>query len=331
MASFSVYGYDNEMLASFDTYGIEEEKEPEEKEPEKKEESSTFTPSFPLLRLPYELRNQIYSYLMPRTFEKPFSGIVWRRATAPIWATSPKVYNECIRMLYSNCIFVIDVKFDSIRFQYQWLLDRSSQDALGPLVPKSVCKFPDKIPSRNRDSMRKFHIRVHVVDSYEGMIKYNYSNPVVLAMGVRGQVQKLCNVLVDLPEIRELQIEHHGCDLPSHDLIALMLGPFQALKNTKQVTVGGGQFANDEYALQLQKQLTNAYTRNSILSLPEEIRAHIYRHVLPYSTSFRNGDIKEVTWHPGDATIMRTNRSVYEETRHLLYGLSEFEFTWMLS
>ncbi len=67
-----------------------------------------------------------------------------------------------------------------------------------------------------------------------------------------------------------------------------------------------------------------------ILSLPPEIRAEIYRHLLPYSTCSETNGIREVVWHSGDAAIMRTCRLIYEETYHFLYGLCEFEFTWIL-
>lgn len=44
------------------------------------------------------------------------------------------------------------------------------------------------------------------VDSYTGMIMYNCSNTEALYMKLRQQMQKLCDFLQALPEIRNLEV-----------------------------------------------------------------------------------------------------------------------------
>lgn len=140
-----------------------------------------------------------------------------------------------------------------------------------------------------------------------GMVKYNYENTTGLAIGVSMQVQKLCDVLQELPEIRELQITYSGQSHESAGLMPYIMEPFRVLKNTKAVTFVGFDSFEPRYSNQLLDHLSNAYTRNSILSLPSEIRAEIYRiraeiypSVLPYSIHSEFNGIREVMWDPGD-------------------------------
>lgn len=317
MNSISVYGYHPDMLATFDaslsTKDVLKDKE-NVRDPHRWNDQPT---GCPLLGLPYELRAQIYSYVLPSTSNEPILGITWRRATAPMWATCRKVYHECIDRLYSDCTFDIDVKFDCVIFHHQY--------SRGQLTLRRNFNFPEIIPARNVDLLRRVHVRVHEVDSYMGMINFNYSNTIGLAMGVSTQVQKLCDVLRGVPEIRDLQVTYTGYSDQSAKLMPCILAPFHVLKNTRAVTFVGFDSFEGDYAIQLLRRLTNAYTRNSILSLPSNIRADIYRHVLPYRTCSMINGIKKDIWHPGDASIKRTCKSIYEETNHLLHGLSESE------
>jgi len=94
MASISVYGYDPEMLIDHDElYNEGISSESNVVEAHKLEAQST---SCPLLELPYELRAQIYSYVLPSTTRLTKYGAVWHRATAPMWSASRQLYNECI-------------------------------------------------------------------------------------------------------------------------------------------------------------------------------------------------------------------------------------------
>ena len=320
MAFISVYGYDAEMLAVSDSLCF-----PHLGEPPKAEQPLILTHrGSPFLKLPNELRTQIYKHVLPRTIETPDRGVVWIRATAPIWATNRLVYNECIRLIYGNPIFLIDVRYDRIEFLYQWILSQR------PLVPKRIFNFPDPIAACNKPLMRKFHVRVHQVDGYTGMIKYNYSNPEILARGLNRQVGILCAFLKELPKVRELRISYHGGNEESQAFLPLVMEPFWQLKQTQTVTVQDPLRVNDALRTELQEHLTDAYAKNSLWRFPLELREQIYRHTLPHTLSTGTGDKKVIKWYPGDISILCACRQVNIEATRVLYATNEFEFSWML-
>ena len=122
MTSISVYGYDPQMLAAVNAQSIVQKVQEQSEEPLEAAIScpvQKIRTECYLLNLPYELRSQIYRYTMPATILTPM-GIVWLRATAPIWATCRIIYRECIGMIYSDCWFDINVTYEKPTFGYQW-------------------------------------------------------------------------------------------------------------------------------------------------------------------------------------------------------------------
>lgn len=197
MASISVYGYDTAMLIAHDSSSNDEARKTSELEgPHKLRGGCT---RCPFLELPYELRAQIYSYILPSTSNVTNRGLVWDRG-APIWATNRQMHSECIAPLYGNGTFLVEVGYDYIQFIHQYRLPTSN------LVAKRVHEFPEKIPARYQTLMRRFQITVKEVDSYTGMIMYNCSNTQALYIKLRQQMQKLCDFLRGLPEVRTLEI-----------------------------------------------------------------------------------------------------------------------------
>lgn len=321
MNSISVYGYNPEMLtvSEFEGFLHLSEEPPKAEMPQIPRRRGC-----PFLKLPSELRTHIYSYVLPNTVELPDRGVVWQRATAAIWATNRQVYEECIRLIYGNPTFLVDVRYDKVEFLYQWSLPQ------GTLIPKRIFNFPDPFPARNRPLMRKFHVRVNQVDGYTGMIKYNYSNPEILARTLRCQVSILCGFLKETYEIRELRIGYHGGDSESHAMLPLVMEPFRQIKTTKTVTIEDPLGANEGLRTELQEHLTDAYTRNSLMRLPLELREHVYRHAMPHTLSTGTGDNKVITWCPGKISILSTCRQVNIEATRVLYATNEFDFSWML-
>ena len=320
MSAISVYGYDTEMLGVpelADSYHHSEEP------PKAEVPHSSMLQGCPFLELPYELRTHIYNYILPSTVEHQDRGIVWLRAAAAIWVLNRQLYQECVTLMYGNPTFLIDVRYDKVEFFHQWTLPHRS------LFPKRVFNFPDPIVARNMPLMRKFHVRIHQVDGYTGMVKYNYSNPEILAGDLRRQVDIFCALLTEMYEIRELRISCHGGDEGSHALMPLVMEPFCQLKTTRIVTVEDPSRVNDWFHLKLQQHLTDAYTKNSLMRLPLELRELVYGHALPHTLITGIGQQKTITWCPGDISIMCTCRQVNIEATRVLY-MNEFEFSWML-
>ena len=325
MASISVYGYDPEMLDNFHTLE-------RRRIGRTLSETSTSRPlhkdstRFPFLELPFDLRHQIYSHVMPTSLP---NGI-WYRATAPIWATCRIIHEECISMLYSNCIFHLDVGYESVGFPYVWINTKSAYTTR-PLTHKRNLGFPGVISSRYRHLLRRISVSVTQVDEYDGMIKFNYSNPHTLASGVRKQVEKLCNFLQALPEIRELCIKYCQKKGGNPELMRLVLEPFRVLRNTRSVSVQDSGDVDKDFAMQLQARLANAYIRHSFLGLPPEVRVKVYSHLMPkHITSVVDGNEKRI-WQPGDLTILRTCKLIYNEADHQLYDLTVSESVRVLT
>ena len=224
MASISVYGYDTAMLiAHGPSFNDEAEATSELEEPHKLSLGCT---RCPFLELPYELRAQIYSYVLPSTSNVKNRGLVWDRGP-PIWVANRQIHSECIGPLYGNGTFLVEVGYDYIQFIHQYRLPTSN------LVAKRVHDFPDKIPARYQTFMRKFQIIVKEVDSYTGMIMYKCSNTEALYMKLRQQMQKLCDFLQGLPKVRNLEILYNQeySKVNIERIMELPSKPFRGLSN----------------------------------------------------------------------------------------------------
>lgn len=224
MASISVYGYDTAMLIAHDSSSNDGARKISElEEPHKLRVGCT---RCPFLELPYELRAQIYNYVLPSTRNVKTRGLVWDRGP-PIWATNRQIHSECIGLLYGNGTFLVEVGYDYIQFVHQYRLPTSN------LVAKRVHEFPEKIPARYQTLMRRFQITVKEVDSYTGMIMYNCSNTKALYMKLRQQMQKLCDFLRRLPEVRNLEILYNQeySRVNIERIMELPSEPFRGLSN----------------------------------------------------------------------------------------------------
>ncbi len=230
MTAISVYGYDTEMLVAHDPSFHEDASETSELVESHK--LRTGCTRCPFLELPYELRAQIYRYVLPSTSNVTNRGLVWNRG-APIWATNRQIHSECIGPLYGNGTFLIEVGYDYIQFIHQYRLPTSN------LVAKRVHNFPEKIPARYQTLMRRFQITVKEVDSYTGMIMYNCSNTEALYMKLRQQMQKVCDFLRGLPEVRKLEIlyDQEYRKVNMERLMELPTKPFRGLANVVAFSV----------------------------------------------------------------------------------------------
>ncbi|MCJ1276222.1 hypothetical protein MMC21_004027 [Puttea exsequens] len=253
MASISVYGYDTSMLAAQDAVYDGPLAPTRIIEGTQYHGLKDGSSACPILDLPSELRVQIYSYILPYTTHREGRGITWHRAIARLWSVSRQLYDECIPLLYGNVTFRIDVSFDRVEWRYQYV--HRNQDP--NLVMKTVPAFPDKIALRNRRFLRKFEVYLYFVDSYTGMIKYDYSNLAFLAGGMARQAQNLYDYLNTLPEIWELRILYYACDRVTPHTLPLVLKPFWGLRNVRSINVQGAELDSETEQARLQRHLQN--------------------------------------------------------------------------
>jgi hypothetical protein len=176
-------------------------------------------PSFPFLRLPFELRRKIYLYLLPYTETKASAGslvsttgtsnaassahkihlaslpsakytantTLWHRGNTALLAVSKQLHDECAALLYGENVFVLWVSYDTIQFRFRWVL------ASG-LAPSCAFDFLHLIKGRYLELVRKVVVTVDVVDEYTGMIKFNVGGS-GLVYGLKLQVAKLVKAL----------------------------------------------------------------------------------------------------------------------------------------
>ncbi|MCJ1229296.1 hypothetical protein MMC12_005961 [Toensbergia leucococca] len=245
MASISVYGYDEEMLSAvsrINTTGTPCQTGDLQQHEEHHDICS-------LHLLPLEIRQNIYSNLLPSSVHVKGKGIAWLRGNTSILRTSKQIYSEAVKTMYGSSTFVLDVVWDCVTFAYQWLLPTG-------LVPKRTMAFPEDFSSRNLALIRKFHVRIHHPDNYTDVVKYNHSR---LAQGLKDQVEILCKVLGDFPKIQKLHI-HFQDESCTDSISQTVLGPFLCLENT-QIASLSGSMATD-IRQELMSHLSGAYYRN---------------------------------------------------------------------
>lgn len=188
-------------------------------------------PSFPFQRLPYELRRQVYSYLLPWTetkaapgslFSTPCSSAnaavtahqihlaslpaakygrdttLWHRGQTSLLCVNKQLWKECSEILYGDNVFVLFVTYDLISFRFRWILPSR-------LAPSMAYDFLQLLGGTKYLSLvKRLVVSVDHVDSYTGMIKYNVGGS-GLTHGLRLQVRKLVRALLE------------GCDDPNED------------------------------------------------------------------------------------------------------------------
>ena len=162
---------------------------------------------FSLFRLPLELRQRVYKYLLPSarthdafTFDHLLGSrtskevattsslnVVWERGQTSLLSVCRQMHDECASLLYGDSIFVVFIAYDSIKFRYKWFLPSG-------LTPSRHFDFLDLISPRYLRFIRQLSVTVDHVDSYTGMIKYNVGGK-GLTYGLRDQVRKLVDAL----------------------------------------------------------------------------------------------------------------------------------------
>ncbi|KAK5709120.1 hypothetical protein LTR17_020054 [Elasticomyces elasticus] len=184
---------------------------------------ASFKPRFPLLALPLELRQQVLSYLLPRTKEQGVdtdplarharqfsavkkreakglvlpstsngsgngtSNIVWYRGHTRLFEVCHQLHSECADLVYGTNTFLLFLTYEGIKWRYRWLLPSGQ-------APMRNYPFLDLMPAQYMRLVKRVIVHIDLVDGYTGMIKYNVSGQ-GLVHGLRRQVQRLVSAL----------------------------------------------------------------------------------------------------------------------------------------
>lgn len=240
-------------------------------------------PKFPLLRLPLELRQQIFGYLLPRTLERresnrtsnharnsavSISNVVWQRGTISLLRVCKQLHGECAEALYGNNTFLISVTYAGVTFRYRYLLPRG-------MAPTRTYNILELLSERYQRLIKRIVVNVDHVDSYTSMIKFNVSGS-GFTHGLRRQVSRLVKALKaaeQLGEERQLAKvvvrvsnanavleaiksdfirQREGAFSVADDLEEI-LAPFAQLRGVRDVSVGGA--VADGFARELEDRM----------------------------------------------------------------------------
>ncbi|GME43152.1 hypothetical protein GTA08_BOTSDO08930 [Neofusicoccum parvum] len=208
----------------------------------------------PFLRLPAELRVQIYEYLLPTTTRisyKHDNGLVWLRGCTPLWAVNRQISEECLALLYGHNTFVIEIAYSRLDFRLRWLLPDSG------LTPNRAFSFLDHFSQRNLQRIRKCLVHVEMVDSYTGMIKYNCGGRGLQA-GLREQIRRLVEVLRSAGELRRVEVRFVDKQKNARATQAV-LEPLLLLRGVREAVVSGG--VTPDYADYLERKMVESGER----------------------------------------------------------------------
>ncbi|KAF2715039.1 hypothetical protein K504DRAFT_469366 [Pleomassaria siparia CBS 279.74] len=195
----------------------------------------------PLLRIPIELRHQIYTYVLPSTSsfdvrlqrgsgEQPerseynltfvretFGNGVWKmQKTLP--KTDRETGNEIVwrrgsigilgvcKQVHDECVDLIygDNVF-VIDVAFDGIKFRYRWRTANNLTPNRSILFLTHFSQRNLMRIKNYVINVEHVDDYTGMIKYNTGGRGLTA-GIRDRVQNLLDLLSVVPHLHRLHI-----------------------------------------------------------------------------------------------------------------------------
>ncbi|KAF1971812.1 hypothetical protein BU23DRAFT_173297 [Bimuria novae-zelandiae CBS 107.79] len=196
----------------------------------------------PFLRLPLELRQSIYKYVLPRTesFDPRFqrgdgeakpqseynltfvretydSDGVWKmQKTLPrsdrevgneiVWRLGCTSLLSTCHQIHDECVNLIyGTDIFVIDVSFDTIKFRQRWRTANNLTPGRSYAFLDHFSQRNLMKIKNYIVNVEHVDDYTGEIKYNCGGRGLTA-GIRGRVQELVDLLVLVPNLHRLHV-----------------------------------------------------------------------------------------------------------------------------
>jgi len=210
---------------------------------------------FNLLRLPLEIRQQIYTYVLPSNKARSdISDGGWISGNVTVLRASRQVYAEAIAVLFANVTFHIRVERDCVLFikTYHFLDGRILK------VPLSVrYAFPEAL-GRNLWRVQRVAIQIKMgIVNVGGFIVNTRIDLKAMDQlnAYQGQMEMLCVSLRRIERIRLLHICVSGLPQPA----ILILRPLGQLSNVQTVSWEGN--VAEELRLAMVKQIENSWKK----------------------------------------------------------------------
>ena len=195
-----------------------------------------------LLRLPLELRRNIYAYILPRTesFDLRFqrgdgelkqqrehnftlvreiadrNGAWEMQKTLPspdheegneiVWRLGCTSLLSTCRQIHDECVHMIyGENTFVIHVSFDAIEFNMRWRTANNLTPGRRYLFLNHFSQRNLMKIRDYIVNVEHIDEYTGMIKFNYSGQGLTA-GIQAKVQELVDLLAAVPKLHSLHV-----------------------------------------------------------------------------------------------------------------------------
>jgi hypothetical protein len=115
--------------------------------------------------------------------------------------------------------------------------------------------------------MKKFSVTVKHVDSYTGMVKYNFGGK-GLTKGVKDNVERFCGILLKCAEVQELKIVLLNED-KNVEFAQQVLEPLTTLNNVRKLEIEGK--VTQEYTRYLERTVESSFGKKP----PRDVRTSV--------------------------------------------------------
>lgn len=245
---------------------------------------------FPFLRLPLELRQHIYSFVLPASLPhvpKALNGVIWRRGHTALLLTNRQISEECLDVIYGGNVFMVDIAYGGMTLRYRWQLESGLA-----VAPSRAYSSLERFARANVRRIRRWIVNVEHVDSYLGMIKYNCAGR-GLTDGLRMQVGIFVSIIALSTNIVDLRIQYIDGN-EGRSVAETVLEPFCGIWVVRKATVGGA--VTPEFAALLEGKMTSSVVSRSLFrSRPEA--------VVPPSLGFRLMSEENPIIHPANRAL----------------------------
>lgn len=159
-----------------------------------------------LFQVPLEIRQHIYSFVLPAVSGRPYSrygkDIGWVKGSCDLLRVSKQIYEEAISVLYSNTIIEFDVNYKGISSNFT-----QKTGVWNSPAPKSL---PDAGVDCEMARVRQVVINVPdmlSLEDWQSLEKHQASVKENGAVGLRPHLEKLVDMLANqCEELRHVQV-----------------------------------------------------------------------------------------------------------------------------
>ena len=206
------------------------------------------------LSLPFEIREQIYLYLLPTTrVDRFLDEYIWIKGSTSVLRVNHQIYHEAISVLFNRAMVEVKVELllDGCRRNFYV----RNVSPLGAITYRNL-PFPESFGAQNLHRIRR--LKVSIYYSVRGR---HFQMRDIEDHSVR-KVESLCLILQRIARLKLLHIEYEPIVWPDwldKPPASTVLGPFKILQNVDHVKIEGR--VDEPFKSELQSILEGSYSR----------------------------------------------------------------------